>query len=232
MPEFLSLKLRGVMQSWGGHTYEELRHSEIFPTRSALLGMLAACLGIRRNETQALKKLNNSVDIIVCQSSTDKTQEEESEKNKSRKISAKPKKVTDYHTILDARTVKGNPRESITQSWREYLCDTEFTVILGQRNGADFSLQDIASAVNKPVFTPFLGRRCCPLSRPLFDSLIEADTPFAALQKRGLKGGTIYSEIKIQGQDQDPHILRIRDMPEYGRIRQFSTRLVYVYSYI
>ncbi len=36
MNHYLALKLSGVMQAWGGHTMEDLRHTEIMPTRSAV----------------------------------------------------------------------------------------------------------------------------------------------------------------------------------------------------
>lgn len=51
MNQYLALKLQGVMQAWGGHTYEDLRHTELIPTRSGILGLLAACLGIDRQDT-------------------------------------------------------------------------------------------------------------------------------------------------------------------------------------
>lgn len=46
MNEYMILNLRGVLQSWGGHTFEDYRPSNLFPTRSGLIGLLAACLGI------------------------------------------------------------------------------------------------------------------------------------------------------------------------------------------
>ena len=43
MPRFLVQKLDGPMQAWGTHTYEDFRPSNLFPTRSGLLGLLGAC---------------------------------------------------------------------------------------------------------------------------------------------------------------------------------------------
>jgi len=65
MPRFLILKLDGVMQGWGGHTYEDWRPTELFPTRSGLLGLLGACLGIDRQDIDRLNALAESVNFAV-----------------------------------------------------------------------------------------------------------------------------------------------------------------------
>ena len=48
MPRYLILKLQGPMQAWGPILFEDFRPSHLFPTRSALLGLIGACLGIDR----------------------------------------------------------------------------------------------------------------------------------------------------------------------------------------
>jgi len=65
MGNYLILKLHGPMQAWGEHTFEGLRPSANFPTRSALLGLLGACLGIGRNERDRLQALADSVGMAV-----------------------------------------------------------------------------------------------------------------------------------------------------------------------
>lgn len=37
MPIYLILKLEGPMQAWGGHTFEDYRPIQPFPTRSGIL---------------------------------------------------------------------------------------------------------------------------------------------------------------------------------------------------
>jgi len=65
MGEFLILKLQGPMQAWGEHSFEGTRPSGNFPTRSALLGLIGACLGIRRNEFVRQRQLADSIQIAV-----------------------------------------------------------------------------------------------------------------------------------------------------------------------
>ena len=65
MRDFLILKIHGPMQAWGEHTFEGMRPSANFPTRSGLLGLLGGCLGIKRNDRNRLKQLADSIGIAV-----------------------------------------------------------------------------------------------------------------------------------------------------------------------
>jgi len=208
MNPYLAIKLHGVMQAWGGHTYEDLRHSELIPTRSAVLGMLAACLGIERSDVTGLESLSASVRMAV-------------------RLDRQPQRMMDFHTVLDARKVDGKPNPNPVVSRREYLCDAEYTVLIQVSDDAVCSLESIEQAIKKPVYTPFLGRRSCPLSRPLFEVIVSAidfKQAFALVEPRG---GVIYSEEKLH---EDDALWRMRDEPVYARKRQFATRSIYIHS--
>jgi len=218
--QHLILRIDGVMQAWGGHTYEDYRPTEIFPTRSGIVGLLAACLGIERAETAKLQNLASSIMLTV--------------RSENRNINSQCTRIIDYHTIKNPRTVKDvleaggtiNGENSTVVSKRQYLCDSIFTVAIGQNENAGYCLDTIAAAIKKPVFTPFLGRRSCPLSRPLFETWIDADNGIEAIRSYGGTSGIIYSEVV--GANGVP--LRIRDVPLYGRVRQFATRTIYVHA--
>jgi CRISPR system Cascade subunit CasD len=216
----LILKLDGVMQAWGGHTFEDYRPTELFPTRSGIVGLIAACLGIERTEIAQLQNLASSMILTM--------------RSENRDVKSKCTRIIDYHTIQNARTVKSvleasgkaDTEGSTIVSRRQYLCDSIFTVAVGQGECARYDLDNIATAVKKPIFTPFLGRRACPLSRPLFETWIEADNGVEALRKYGGTSGIIYSEdVSVDGKP-----LRIRDVPLYGRVRQFGSRTIYVHA--
>ena len=64
MADYLIMKLQGSMQSWGSHTYEDYRPSYIFPTRSAIIGLLGACIGIEREDIVQREALNNSLKMM------------------------------------------------------------------------------------------------------------------------------------------------------------------------
>lgn len=211
MKDFLIIKLHGPMQAWGEHTFEGLRPSANFPTRSGVLGLLGACLGIRRNEPERLQQLADSIGIAV-----------RVDERKLRVV-----KITDYHTVKDARIeYTGLKSHETIQTWREYLLDAHFSIALWSYAEAAITLDDIEAAIRKPFFTPYLGRRSCPLTRPLFERRLEAANTREALQYIAPHKGTIYSE---EG-DETVRRFRVRDVPLVRQPRQFAARNLYVYG--
>ena len=223
MAEYLILKLQGPMQAWGEHSFEGTRPTGHFPIRSALLGLLGACLGYHRNEYARLQQLANSVLFAV-------RKDVRQVKTLWDQVKSLPVvKMTDYHTVKDARGnyVGLNSHETI-QTWRDYLLDAEYTVAVWTNEGAVVSLDDLESATRHPVFTPYLGRRSCPLAQPLFRKRLEADNVFLAFQAVEPMGGVVYSDQPIGAKAQ--RNIRLRDVPLTGRVRQFASRTVYVYG--
>lgn len=221
MPRYLILRLDGPMQAWGTHTYEDYRPSSLFPTRSGLLGLLGACLGIDRADQSSLEKLAASVEFTV-----------RLDRSALRPATAEPigknaLKGSDFHTVLEARKVDGSAKKDPIVSRREYLYDAAFTVAIGEKAGAFFRLESIAAALRRPAFTPSLGRRSCPMCRPLLDGdVIEADNAKTCLAGNPPAGGLIYAEGDLVS-DQP---VQIRDVPVSGRTRRFATRRVYLHK--
>ncbi len=218
MNHYLVLKLNGVMQSWGGHTMEDLRHTEIMPTRSGILGLLSACLGIDRKDSDNLEALAQSITFAV-------------RADMRKKLNGKPlesQRIMDFHTVMDARKVDGKMNKFPVVSRREYLCDAIFTVLLEQRENAKFTLKVIKEAIQNPVYIPFLGRRSCPITRPLYEADLTAKDFKSAFSLIDSIGGTIYSDTPL---GQDDLVMRIRDTPLYKRKRQFASRKMYIHPY-
>ena len=221
MPRYIILRLDGPMQAWGSHTFEDFRPSNLFPTRSGLLGLLGACLGIDRRDHAGLEQLAQSVEFTVRADRAVRRPDVE------QLISKSAVKLPDYHTILDARKVDGSTNKNAVESRREYLFDAAFTVAIGEKQNASVTLTAIADALLRPCFTPVLGRRSCPITRPLLDGTpVEASDAKAALASALPVGGLIYAE----GDLISTQPLRIRDVPMHGRHRQFGTRQVYLHK--
>ena len=221
MPRYLILRLDGPMQAWGSHTFEDFRPSNLFPTRSGLLGLLGACLGIDRGDHAGLEQLAQSVEFTVRADRAVRRPDVE------QLISKAAAKLPDYHTILDARKVDGSANKNAVESRREYLFDAAFTVAIGEKQNASVTLSVIADALRRPCFTPVLGRRSCPISRPLLDGApVEASDAKAALASALPAGGLIYAEGDLISSQP----LRIRDIPLHGQHRQFGTRQVYLHK--
>lgn len=209
MRKHLILKLQGPLQAWGGHTFEGFRPSEIFPGRSALLGLLGACLGVNRTDRENQQQLANSFLFAVRVDDT----------------KYKPIKMRDYHTVKNAREdYMGLKSHETIQTEREYWQDACYTVAIWERKDSLIILDKLIQAIKNPLFTPFLGRRSCALARPLFESVVEKDTALLALESVLPFNGTVYSEEGETGQMQ----IQKRDVPIIHQPRQFATRKVYV----
>jgi CRISPR system Cascade subunit CasD len=213
---YLILKLQGPLQSWGTHTYEDYRPSNLFPTQSGLLGLLAACLGIERHDQAGFEALDQSIELAVR---VDQTRLEDGKR-------LSPAKITDFHTIMNARRVDGRASRYPVVSRREYLCDATFTVAIRASAQPTMSLDELEAAVKKPYYTPFLGRRSCPLSRPLWEQRLMAESFEQALGQVEPRLGVIYSEwIGFEHSR-----LQLRDVPLRTTRRQFATRYVNIKS--
>jgi CRISPR system Cascade subunit CasD len=216
MRKHLILKLQGPMQAWGRESFEGLRPSELFPGRSALLGLLGACLGIERTDREQQQALADSVAFAVR---VDPVFDKETQK----RLTAQ--KMTDYHTVKDAREdYRGLKSHDTIQTWREYWQDACYTVAVWNNEEPAISLETIEHAVRQPVYTPVLGRRSCPLGRPLFETVLSADSALSALAQTGINQGVIYSEEETA----NGISLRKRDVPIIHRPRQFATRTVFM----
>lgn len=226
MPRYLILRLDGPMQAWGTHTFEDFRPSNLFPTRSGLLGLLGACLGIDRRDHTGLEQLAASVEFTV------RADQAVLRPDAGKPMQKAAVKLPDFHTVLAARKVDGSPNKNPVVSRREYLFDAAFTVAIGAKPAAPIKLEAIIEALHCPCFTPVLGRRSCPITRPLLEGApIETSDAKAALASVLPIGGLIYAE----GDLESTQPLRIRDVPMRGRNRQFvnrqfGTRQVYVHK--
>ncbi|MDY6973154.1 MAG: type I-E CRISPR-associated protein Cas5/CasD [Thermodesulfobacteriota bacterium] len=209
MNDYLIIKLKGPMQAWGEHSFEGLRPSGNIPTKSALLGLLGACLGIERNDPDRSQELANSVGFAVRQDEVYPME-----------------KITDYHSVQDARVeYTGSKSHATIQTWREYLLDAQYTVAVWNHHGALVSLNTIETKIKYPEFTPYLGRRSCPLSRPLFETRLKAQNSRDALQHIEPQAGVIFSE-----EPGEARMIRVRDVPITNQPRQFASRNLYIYG--
>jgi CRISPR system Cascade subunit CasD len=161
MREYLLFRLYGPMASWGDIAVGEYRPSHDHPSKSAIIGLLCAAVGIERDQEGELEKMANHYAVAT------KT--------------VKPGiLLRDYHTIqtgrfkdytrVDTRKQEFERMEKINTilSSRDYYCDTAHIVCIwiSQRD-APFSLSILREKLLKPGFVLYLGRKSCPLSAPL-----------------------------------------------------------------
>jgi CRISPR system Cascade subunit CasD len=142
----LMLRLAAPMQSWGCDSKFEVRRSLNFPTKSGVIGMIAAAMGYSREDSESLEELNKLKFGV--------------------RVDREGELLRDYHTAQNGR-IKYPPTN------RYYLCDAIFLVGL-ESDDIDL-ISKIEQALKTPAFPLFLGRRSCPPTMPLVLGKRETD---------------------------------------------------------
>lgn len=137
----LLLRLEGPMQSWGYRSRFDYRDTALEPTRSGVIGLICAAMGIARGEDIS------RFDAIRMGVRVDKE--------------GRPER--DYQTALDVIKADGSGTDTV-QSWRDYLADASFTV--GFQSNDRKVLDEIAQKLQSPDWVLFLGRKAFPLTVP------------------------------------------------------------------
>lgn len=168
MSQYLIFQLHGPMASWGVDAPGEVRHTHELPSRSALLGLLAAGVGIRRDDTERLNAFNRHYSLVVC-------------------ASRNPRWARDYHTIQMPKEVRKaryfSRREELSDpdllsaiiSRRDYYTDAWWMVAVATTADAPYSLEQLQGGLRHPVFPLYLGRKSHPLALPLAPLLLEGN---------------------------------------------------------
>ncbi|MCQ8119041.1 type I-E CRISPR-associated protein Cas5/CasD [Methylomonas rosea] len=164
--DLLLFRLYGPLASWGEIAVGESRHSANYPSKSAILGLIGAALGIERSDETQQVALQQGYHVAVEVFSTGQL-------------------LRDYHTaqVPDSagkfvyRTrrdelVLGKERLGTILSSREYRSDALAVVALRALEAAPFSLSQIEEKLRNPVFHLYLGRKSCPLAAPLNPQLL------------------------------------------------------------
>lgn len=172
MGNFTVFTLAGPFASFGTVAGNERRGTADRPGHSMLVGLLAAALGIRRDEADRLAALSDACRFAV-------------------RTDTAGALFTDYHTVQSAKRRRGfapaTRREMLaignittTITKREYLAGSRFTAALSLAEET-YSHAAIVGALKRPVFTLYLGRKSCPPALPLDPDTVEADGAAAAL---------------------------------------------------
>jgi CRISPR system Cascade subunit CasD len=74
------------------------------------------------------------------------------------------RRTTDYHTVQYTKTAEGKIKDTHL-TYRQYLCDAAFGVVL---SGEHEVLDQVAHALDDPVWGVWLGRKACVPATPVF----------------------------------------------------------------
>jgi len=194
--DYLLFRLYGPMASWGEIAVGETRHTASYPSKSAIIGLMAAALGIKRDDEEKQREVQHGYALAA-------------------EVYSQGWLLRDYHTAQAPDSVGnftyrtrrdelifGKERLGTILSSREYRTDALALVAVKALPNAPFDLQTIKTRLERPKFNLYLGRKSCPLAAPLDPQLIEYKNNFfdafktythKPLMHAGKAGGGVFS---------------------------------------
>ena len=197
MADFLIFRLYGPMASAGEIAVGEDRPTADHPSRSAVLGLIGAALGVRRDDEARQAALAKGYAVAV-------------------RVDAPGSLLRDYHTAQMPPATSGRRRNRLATrreelalpadrlttvlSARDYRCDAVYTVgVACACEAPRWTLGEVAAALRAPVFTLYLGRKSCPPSVPLDPRVVEADDLVEAMQRPDVVNDTFVRRLLRRG---------------------------------
>lgn len=218
---YLLFRLYGAMASWGKIAVGETRHTETHPSKSALVGLLSAAVGITRDQENELMALAQGYQFAIWQPCTGDV-------------------LTDYHTtqVPDSvgkytyrnrreEIVMGKDRLGTILSSREYMTDNVNIIAIKIREQGNkdkeppYSLEQLQKCLQKPKFHLYLGRKSCPISVPLHAQLMTNLDSF-------MQAFEAYDQLGISVTDKNGYYLPMSGLQRYyweGDIEALSSEI-------
>ena len=169
MVRFLVFTLAAPLMAFGDVAPGERRVGADRPGRSALIGLMAAALGLRRDDSRQTAFIA-SLALAV-------------------RVDAPGLSMTDYHTTQTAPAKRkrrfatrreelaiGKTELNTILSQRAYRADAAFTIAVALHGLGPFTLDAVAAALTRPLLPIHAGRRACPLGLPPGPLVLEAGT--------------------------------------------------------
>ncbi|MBE7440781.1 MAG: type I-E CRISPR-associated protein Cas5/CasD [Spirochaetales bacterium] len=208
MKDYLIFRLYGPLAAWGTIAVGEERPSFRFPTKSAIMGLCAAAMGIRRDADPEHIRLSQGLGFAV------KTFESGS-------------LLRDYHTIQTPGRAGKNSAPKVTRrqelsdrlnlgtilSSRDYYCDSLHDVAIWAKD-SKLSLPELREHLQRPKFQLYLGRKACTIALPLKPEIIAAETLKAGFQK--------YKELQAAAMEKESLLQALTVKPPFASLERNS----------
>ena len=145
----LLLRLAAPLQAWGLESKLDVRRTWNEPSKSAVLGLIAGAMGIRREDAESLRRLEERTAFGV-------------------RVEQEGTLLQDYHMVRRYKGrgafLKDEKPTTVYQTERYYLCDAVFLAAI---EAGEPLLHEIDEALRHPAFPLYLGRRSCPPVPPV-----------------------------------------------------------------
>jgi CRISPR system Cascade subunit CasD len=178
---WLLIALAAPLASFGEDAGNARRGSADRPTRSALLGLAGAALGVERSDATGQAALSASFLIAT-------------------RTLSPGAPLSDFHTFQSLPAAKGpaatraqalSRRDALETSItrRDYRADGLWQAAYAECDGARFTLAQLREAFLRPRFALWAGRKSCPFSRPLAPLIVDTAEIAAAFVAHARRAG-------------------------------------------
>jgi CRISPR system Cascade subunit CasD len=197
----LLIRLQAPLQSWGISSHFSVRDTCREPTKSGVIGILCAALGLTRDAP-----LDEFVKIRM-----------------GVRVDREGKLLRDYHIAQDILKASGGGIKSSEPSSRYYLSDAVF---LAGLEGDKSFLAAAEKALRKPKWPLFLGRKAFAPSMPLYlPNGLQEKSLLDALKIYPCLAAPRSDRLRAAIEDAEGAILR-NDVPLSFSERRFRSRLI------
>jgi len=156
---YLALLLDAPLQSWGFASRFQRRTTGLHPTKSGVIGLVCAALGIGKGTDAEHATLPQLAALKMT----------------SIAITRDYPRLEDFHTVQNTRRASGKPNNDPVVTRRQFLADAKFGIILA---GDRALLERMAEKLRDPVWGVWFGRKSCipaaPVVRGVFSDLEKA----------------------------------------------------------
>lgn len=188
---FIALLLDAPLQSWGISSRFERRGTALHPSKSAVIGMIAAAMGIDKHDPNEPAQIAKLTELDITMITIPKEHP--------------MRRIEDFHTTEGTRRADGSLNKNCVVSKREYLVDARFAVLI---KGATALLDRVSAALQNPVWGIWLGRKSCIPALPIF---VGHETEEATIWNKLLKHAKLSEGATL---DQFARIEEARDFAE------------------
>lgn len=167
--KFLLFQIYAPLVSWGEIAVGGERQSARHPSKSAIIGLVAAALGIRREEEERLSSLANALGFSVELHSAGSILKD----YHTTQVPKKEGKVVHY--TRRSELLAPSDKIGTILSSREYRCDALAIVAIYLKDDT-FTLDEIQKSLREPTFHLYFGRKSSAPALPLAPKIVESTT--------------------------------------------------------
>jgi CRISPR system Cascade subunit CasD len=199
---FLMLRYTGAFAAWGTNrgAGSAVRPTNTSPPKSGHIGGLGAALGLKREDPRllnlhqhlgfasrvlhhgpVLRDYHTALSVGFSNRFGEVPRKQLRSRREAINLAMQEERSFGLRRL---RGEKAGVRLAVSKtnvSNRDYLQDVLYYICVWAKPGLAFTLEEIQEAVVSPTFFVFLGRKSCPLSLPLFPTIVEAEDPVEAL---------------------------------------------------